>query len=89
LTAIHAYPEAIVPLLIASVDGVTGVLTLRLSLLSTSLIPSLDIAAFMAQFLPAFHWDYSIMMAFGIIYVVGALGIVRMSTWGYFMTMLV
>jgi len=73
---------------IAFVDGMTGIMALLLGLIYVGLIP-IDIGAIMALFLPAPNWNPSAMMAFGIICVVGALGLARMSTWGYFMTMLV
>jgi len=69
---------------IAGVDGVTGILAFLLGLLSTGIIPIIDVEV-LARILP----NSSIMMAFGIVCIVGGMGLVRMSAWGYFMTMLV
>lgn len=72
---------------IAAVDGVTGILAFLLGLLSTGIIPLIDIGASLSQVLP--NLNPSIIMAFGVVCVVGAMGLARMSAWGYFMTLLV
>jgi len=69
---------------IAAVDVVTGMLALLSGLLI--MIPLID-GAILAQVLP--NMNPSITMAFGAVCVVGAMGLTRMSAWGFFVTMLV
>jgi len=78
---------------IAAFDGVIGTLALLLGLLTMELFPSsVDIVTIIEQFLQSpllvSPSNSSVVIAFGIVCIVGAVGLARMSGWGYAITML-